>query len=1094
MPYGYSEDDLIEQPTIELFSTLLWETANCYDETFKPGGGSEGRETSAEVILISRLEIALKNLNPDAPDEAITIAIGEFTRDRSMMTLVYANREISGLIRDGIKISYKNADGVHITDTLRVIDWNEPEKNDFFLASQFWITGDLYKRRADLIGFVNGIPLVFIELKASHKELKKAYEDNLRDYKNSIPRLFWYNAFIILSNGSQSLVGTISSAWEHFAEWKRVNTEGETGVISLETMIVGTCEKGRLLDIIENFTLFFEAKGGLIKVLAKNHQYLGVNNAIVALTEIKKNQGRLGVFWHTQGSGKSYSMIFFAQKVLRKLTGNYTFLVVTDRIELDEQIYDNFVHSGAIHDAMARADSGEDLKRLLSEDHRYIFTLIQKFRSAPFTAYPKLTARDDIIVIADEAHRTQYDALALNMRTALPNAAFIAFTGTPLIKTEEKTREVFGEYVSIYTYRQSTEDGATVPLYYENRIPELQIKNPNFNDEMEELIERAAQYEEIMELVGKGSLDDNIKKLIENCSLDDNIKKLIESSSLDDNIKELIEKATLDPKKKEKLERDFAREYHLITRNDRLERIAEDLVSHFTSRGWQGKAMVVSIDKATAVRMYDKVRKYWDLELKHLITERYRVTGEELVILDEKIRLMEETDMAVVVSQSQNEGEDMKKKGIDILPHRTRMVKEDLAEKFKDSKDPFRLVFVCAMWLTGFDAPACSTIYLDKPMKNHTLMQTIARANRVFGEKVNGLIVDYYGVFKNLKKALAIYAPGLDTDDTNPVQDKEKLVSHLKRVIDEITAFCTLKGIDVTGIIKAGKFEKVKLIDEAVEAILVNGESKQQFLGLTAIMARLFRAIKPDPIVNDVLSICTLYLVLSMKIRSLDPAVDISRLMESIEALLDRSIASEGYTIKPPTILDLSQVNLDVLAKKLKEGKKRTEAERLKKLLEQRVQEMVEQNRTRIDFLKRLEEMIKEYNAGSHNIEDFFKKLVAFSQELDEEEKRALKENLTEEELTIFDLLTKPDMKLIKAQEIEVKNVAKDLLDILKRDKLVLDWRKKQQTRAMVHVCIEETLDLLPPVYDKDIYSKKCEIVYQYVFDTYSDVASKATG
>lgn len=438
---------------------------------------------------------------------------------------------------------------------------------------------------------------------------------------------------------------------------------------------------------------------------------------------------------------------------------------------------------------------------------------------------------------------------------------------------------------------------------------------------------------------------------------------------------------------------------------------------------------------------------------------------------------------------SLEEIEDLGKKGIDILPHRTRMVREDLAEKFKDPKDPFRLVFVCAMWLTGFDAPACSTIYLDKPMKNHTLMQTIARANRVFGEKVNGLIVDYYGVFKDLQRALAIYAPGLGTEDRMPVQDKEALVQHLKTALDDTNAFCSTKGIDISRIIHADSFEKVKLIDDAVEAVLTGDDSKQKFLQLTVLITRLFRAIKPDPIVHDLLPACTLYLVLAMKIRSLDPAVDISRLMESIEEILDRSIASEGYIIKKPTILDLSQVNLDVLAEKMQKSKKRTEAERLRNLLEQKVQEMVEKNRTRIDFLERLRKMVDEYNAGSHNIEEFFRKLVEFAKDLNEEDQRAIKENLTEEELTLFDLLIKPEMNLTKAQEIEVKNVAKDLLDTLKRDKLVLDWRKKQQTRATVRVCIEETLDHLPSVYDRDIFNMKCEVVFQYIFDTYSEAA-----
>jgi type I restriction enzyme R subunit len=1045
MRNDYSEDTLVEIPTIALFSDMRWETANCYAETFLPGGGSQGRETPEEVVLIRKLRPVLKTFNPDIPAGAIDLAIAELTRDRRTMSIVHANREIYQLLKDGITVSWKNPKGETVTDKVKVIDWQHPENNRFFLASQFWITGDLYKRRCDLVGFVNGIPLMVMENKASHKNLKNAYEENIRDYKTSIHQLFRYNAFIILSNGSKSAIGTISSEWEHFSEWKRINSEGETGIVSIETMVRGTCDKEKLLDIVENFIIFFESKHGTIKILAKNHQYLGVNNAIEAFMQAGKTKGRLGVFWHTQGSGKSYSMIFFSQKILRKIAGNWTFVIVTDRDELDDQIYDNFAYSGIIKEVHARADSGEDLQRLLKEDHRFVFTLIQKFRTEKGKPYPKLTDRSDIIVIADEAHRTQYDTLALNMRTALPNAAFIAFTGTPLIQTEEKTREVFGDYVSVYTYRQSTEDGATVPLYYENRIPELQITNLHLNAEMEQL----------------------------------------------------VEDADLNPDQEQKLEREFAREYHLITRDDRLERIAKDIVDHFMGRGFQGKAMVVSIDKATAMKMYEKVKKHWDSYLLGLQKERTGLQGEELALLDQKIEYMEKTDIAVVVSQSQNEIEDLKKKGVDIVPHRTRMVKEDLASKFKDPNDPLRIAFVCAMWLTGFDAPACSTIYLDKPMKNHTLMQTIARANRVFGEKFNGLIVDYYGVFKDLQKALAIYAPGRGTDEVMPVQQKEELVKLLKMVIDETTAFCDMKGIDVEEILKARNLQKVKLLDDSVDAILVNDESKQKFLTLVGNINRLFKAIKPDPAINNLLPLCTLYLIISLKIRSLTPAADISQVMESIEQLLDRSISTEGYVIRTPAILDLSQLNLDVLKEKIDRHRSRIETEKLRGLVERKVQELVALNRTRINFVEKLQQMIDEYNAGSLNTEEFFKRLVEFARNLQEEEKRAIKENLTEEELTIFDLLTKPSMKLTKREEDEVKKVAKELLETLKQEKLVLDWRKKQQTRASVRLCIEDVLDHLPPTYSKDIYQGKCEIVYQHIFEAYPNpgtVGQKVTG
>lgn len=1033
----YSEDTLVEQPAIALFADdLKWKTANCFDETFVPGGGSQGRETTAEVVLEKRLRPALTKLNRDLPREAIEEAVNEITRDRSTMSPVNANREIYQFLKEGVKVMYKNPEGATIDETVRVIDWNTPANNDFFLASQFWITGDLYKRRADLIGFVNGIPLVFIELKATHRNLKRAFDENLRDYKTAIPRLFWYNALIILSNGSESRIGTITAEWEHFSEWKRISDENEEGVISLETMLRGTCEKERLLDIVENFTLFIAIKKGTAKVIAKNHQYLGVNNTVDALRGIRKNQGKLGVFWHTQGSGKSYSMIFFSKKVLRKISGNWTFVIVTDRVELDKQIYNNFAYSGTIHETEAQAENGEDLRRLLGEDHRYIFTLIQKFRTEPGVSYPVITTRDDIIVIADEAHRTQYDTLALNMRTALPNAAFIAFTGTPLIATEEKTREVFGGYVSVYNYRQSTDDGATVPLYYENRIPELQLTNLNLNADMERIIDAAE----------------------------------------------------LDPEQEKKLEREFSREYHLITRDDRLERIAEDIVTHFTGRGWQGKAMMVSIDKATAVRMYDKVKKWWNARIAELKDQKRRAPTDEQQRFASAIDMMEKTDMAVVVSPSQNEIEDLRKKGIEILPHRTRMVKEDLAEKFKNPDDPFRLVFVCAMWLTGFDAPSCSTIYLDKPMKNHSLMQTIARANRVFGDKNNGLIVDYYGVFKDLQRALAIYAPGHGLDEAMPVQEKEALITLLRATIDETTAFCQVHGIEPDTVRAAKSFDKVRLVDDAVAAIIVNDESKRTFLSLVGRINRLFRAIKPDPVANELLPVCGLYLILALKIRELVQPPDISQVMEEIEHLLDRSIAADGYNIRTPTVLDLNQLDLEKLSTRLqksREQQKRIEAERLRSLIEGKLKQLIAVNRTRMDFLVKFQKMIEEYNAEGSTIDEFFRKLVEFSHELMEEEKRAIRQNLSEEELSIFDIITKPDIHLSGKEADKVKKVARKMLNRLKQEKLVLDWRKKQQTRADVRLCIEECLDYLPEKFEKALFQQKCEVVYQHIFDMY---------
>jgi type I restriction enzyme R subunit len=642
--------------------------------------------------------------------------------------------------------------------------------------------------------------------------------------------------------------------------------------------------------------------------------------------------------------------------------------------------------------------------------------------------------------MTDEAHRSQYDIFALNMRNALPHAAFIGFTGTPLMVGEEKTREVFGAYVSVYNFKQSVDDNATVPLYYENRVPELQLTNVQFNEDMERLLEAAE----------------------------------------------------LDTEQERTLERAFSREYQLIMRDNRLEKIAEDLVSHFMGRGYHGKAMVISIDKATAIRMYDKVQKYWKDYIVSLKGQLATCTDAERSELLQKIAYMEGTDMAVVVSQAQNEIEDLKEKGVDIIPHRRRMVTEDLDTKFKDPHDPFRLVFVCAMWMTGFDVPSCSTIYLDKPMRNHTLMQTIARANRVWGEKVNGLIVDYVGMFRDLQRALAIYGSasggGIKEGET-PVQEKTVLVDQLRQTIEETTAFCTAYGVDVPAILASQGFERVKRLSDAVEAIIVNDEAKTRYLALANTVARLYKAILPDAAANTFTPYRALFTVLAEKIRSLIAPADIAEVMGAVETLLDASIAAEGYEIHDPGEehrVDLSQIDFEALKEEFAQGQKRTEAEKLRGRIQSKLHSMVRLNKMRLDYLEQFQKMIDEYNQGSAQLEFHFMRLVEFAQELTTEEQRHMAENLAEEELAVFDLLTKPEMDLSEQEKAQIKQVARELLQTLKREKLVLDWRKRQQTRAQVKVTIEETLDRgLPATYDQALFAQKCELVYQHVYDSY---------
>ena len=1040
-PSGLTEDELVEQPALRLLSQLGWDVASGFDEALG-SGGTLGRDSQSEPLLDHRLREALRRLNPGLAEEVLTEAIEQLRQDRSAKDPTRANQEVYDLLKEGAKVESVDADGTRQTVTVRFVNWNAADENDWLAVSQFWIAGDMYRRRADIVLFVNGIPLVFIELKVSHKNVRDAYDANLRDYRDTVPHLFWTNAFVVLSNGADTRVGSTFATWDHFTEWKKINSEGERGVVSLETVLRATCDRHRLLDLVENFVAFTERPGGLVKTFAKNHQYLGVNNSLEALRELQQREGRLGVFWHTQGSGKSLSMLWFTQKVLRKEPGNWTFVLVTDRKELDEQLYGDFADSGVITTGQqVHADSSAHLRELLGQEHRYVFTLIHKFippeQGQPM---PVLSERHDIVVITDEAHRSQYDTRAANMRLALPNASFLGFTGTPLIAGEEETRRVFGDYVSIYNFSDSIADGATLPLYYENRTPELQLTNEDFDDELDDLLEEAA----------------------------------------------------LDEAQEKAVARQFSQQYQLITRPERLKEIAVNLVRHFVNRGFRGKAMYVAIDKATAVRMYDLVEAEWARYRAELEDRLAETPALERPHLESLIEFMRTTDMAVVVSQAQNEIADMAAAGLDIAKHRQRMVKGDLDSKFKDPADPFRLVFVCAMWLTGFDSPSTSTIYLDKPMRNHLLMQTIARANRVFPDKDNGLIVDYVGVFRNLERALAIYAAdrtGAGVD--SPIRPKDDLVAELEAALAEITDFCDANDVDLSDLEAAQGFEFVALQKAAVEALLIDDQTRRRYVSLARQVRKTFKALLPDPEAMAVTHRVAVVRSIASRIESSSEAPDISGVMDSVSDLLDRSVGAKEYIIRTAEgtdpLVDLNQIDFEEIARRLA-ANKRTVTKALKENLERRLDDAVRKNPTRLELAERFRRLIDEYNAGTHNIEELLRRLRAINDELTEEEQRAVREDLTEAELAIFDLLTKPEPELGDADLKKVKGAAKKLLAHVE-DKLVLDWKRRQQTLSAVKVAVKDVLDEELPVeaYDREMFDRKVDAVFEHIYVSYGD-------
>lgn len=768
-------EDMIEQAAIKaLHERHNYTVLNCMTEEPDTLPDGTGRKDKKQVVLPDVMLESLCRINPNIPEQTVRTVVDELCHTPVSGDLMLTNYQNYQKIRNGITVEY-NKDGKKTSNILRLLSYNDALSNTFTVASQMWIKGETHWRRPDLIIFINGFPLVFIELKNSNIPVKNAYDINLKNYLKDIPYLFNYNQICVLSNGMETRLGSFAAGYEFFFEWLKVENEKENpdrkaireNCTSLEYFIAGLCEPKNLLDYIENFILYDRRR---TKIIAKNHQFFGVNNAYNAFLRREELKGKLGVFWHTQGSGKSYSMVMLARKIKHKCTGNFTFLIVTDREDLDTQIYKNFLRTEFITDKdKVQPANSKQLREELKTNKSILFTLIHKFRYDKGKKYPVLSERDDIIVIVDEAHRTQYKDLAENMRTGLPNAQFLAFTGTPLLGAKRLTNAWFGDYVSEYNFAESIKDNATVPLYYVKRVPEVELQN----------------------------------------------------DFLDSDFAEILEEENLTDAEQRRLENHYAKELEVIKRDDRLDAIAQHIVYHFPRRGFRGKGMVISVDKFTAVKMYDKVSYYWKEEIKKLNAQITKTKdAAEKLRLKDLVDYMRKVEMAVVISEDADEEAKFAAEGLSIKPHRDRMNKVDengfdIEDNFKDPNNPLQLVFVCAMWLTGFDAPSVSTLYLDKPMKGHTLMQTIARANRVYNGKECGLIIDYLDVFKYLKRALADYAS--DDGGLMPVKDVDKFLGQLHEAIDLTKTFCMSHDVDLNKVVEDGDtFKNLSLFEDYI--------------------------------------------------------------------------------------------------------------------------------------------------------------------------------------------------------------------------------------------------------------------------------------
>ncbi len=1054
MSYEYNEDNLVEQATVDVLESLKWKIETAWKNESFGKDGLLGRENKSEVILQKFLIPKLKKFNPGLPESAYRDAYLKIAQKEADKTLDRINKEKYDLIKNGVEVSFTNDEGILDKKKLKVFDFKDPDNNDFLAVRQFEVVGELYNRRPDVVGFVNGIPLVFLELKAHHRDLQHAYDDNLKDYKDTIPHLFHSNALIILSNGLDKLddsgtkVGTITSPFKFFHEWKRI-TEGEEGLVSLDTTLRGICAKDKLLDIFENFLLFDDAGGDVVKIMAKNHQYIGVNKALVNTKNMNDLNGKLGVFWHTQGSGKSYSMVFLSQKIHRQLEGSYTVVVVVDRGELESQIYDTFTAVGAVKEKGVVATSREHLRQLLKENHRYIFTLVHKFSidAKKESEYPLLSERKDIIVISDEAHRTQGGVFARNMRfNALPNASYLGFTGTPIFKGEEElTKNIFGEYVSVYDFKSAIDDGATLPLLYINRGEKLKIENPKLDDEM------AA----------------------------------------------IIENEDLDADQQKKLERKFSKNYPVLTSEKRLRPIAKDLVWHFNERGYQGKGMLVAIDKPTAIRMYEYITEYWGEYLVELESRIKKVEDEqEEVQLKRHYDRVKETEVCVIVSPEQNEVDRFKKYGLDIQTHRKKMVERDLESEFKDVDNPFRLVIVCAMWITGFDAPSISTVYLDKPIKGHTLMQTIARANRVYDDKKeNGLIVDYGNVYQKLEEAYSVYGEstqggngGKTGGDDTPMKSLDELATELEVSIKEITEYLTELKFDLSQLLNATPIEKLALLKDAINAVSLNDISRAKFEVMARGMFKKYKALFPEeqvkPFLKNFNAIEAIYNGLNQKVKE----ADITSVIMKLQKVVGESVEIDPDPNKDDVYIDLSRLDFDKLRKAYEKiANKNKIVYDLQKAIDDKLKKMLTDNPLRLEFYEKYQKIIEEYNAGkdAETTKKAFEDLVKFLEEMDEEDHRAIKEGLDEETLAIYDLLKKDELS--KKESDEVKKVAKDTLSKLKAEKLKVErWRESTQITSQVKTTIKDTLVYLPQdnYTDDEVVSKSVE-VYHHIYSNY---------
>lgn len=1004
MTRNLNENTLTEEPVIDWLKELGYDYE--FGPDLAPGGVLQERGSFRDVVLGGRLKRSLRRLNPNLSDTAIEEAVSKILGIEHP-SLVLANKEVHRVLVEGVMVEVKDDTGERRGKFARVFDFENPLNNEFLVANQFAIQGAEKVRRPDVLVHVNGLPVALFELKSPTTEegtIRSAYQQ-LQDYKEDIPDVFKYNEILVVSDLFEARHGTLTAPWEWFSRWRGIESEERTeGVSELEALVKGIFHKSRLLDIIQNF-IVFEADSErdtstFVKKMCLYHQYFGVNKAVQETLRATKLRGnkKIGVFWHTQGSGKSLSMVFYVNKA-KKLSDlrSPTFVFLTDRNDLDNQLYKTFLRTG--YPTAKRAETIYDLQgRLKTAAGELIFTTIQKFQAKE--EYPVLSERDNIIVIADEAHRSEYAKLAGNVRLALPRASFMGITGTPISLRNRDTRLVFGDHISEYAINRAVEDGATVPIYYEGRLVPLHLTN-YFIDE---------QFDDLMG--GEVQLD-----------------------------------------MKETLKRKWARLEQAVGAGERLEQIAEDTVRHFNNRGLEGKAMVVTMSRRIAVAMYKLLS---------------RISGAP--------------EVAVVISKPEDFASGIQRE----------TDAKELEKRFKNPNDPLKIAIVCDMWLTGFDVPALHTMYIDKPLKNHTLMQAIARVNRVFKDKPGGLIVDYIGIADNLKKALSLYSSDVQKEAMIPL---EEIVAKMKEKHDVVRMM--LSGIDFWGWKKRDGALLAVLFQQAVNALITNPKSsaldeqrKRRFLKESELLFKLFALMMPHHEALQIRDDVEFFQAVKKALvkRTVTAIGEYDWKIESaIRELISKSIAAEGV-IDIFAMRGRERPNISIFDEKFLEEVrnmrfKNLAVDALRKLLQDELRLRMRKNMVRYQSLMEiLERIIEEYENNIINSAKVIERLIELAREIKSVEKAGVDLGLSEEETAFYDAILK-GRPAIRGNE-RLKPLVKELARMIKRD-LSVDWTNNEVIKSRIRANVR--LLLLRNEFPPDDGEHVLDLVYQQALALYRD-------